>query len=221
MTERSFSFSTTSLTTSAPLLDTGFYAGEITAPTISKKTGESFFKIAEEKVWNKGTKSMDLTGDWVISGMLMYSALLTSKKAIATLQRDDPRVFASPIFLRFDKKSYGLENNQVVAQLLELVELSQEELAESIDWENDDAIEVPEALANVPDIVTMLNALEYHKAIFTSLCQAIDGLAVKVNVVKKPQRDNPSMQENVLNLSPSFCAFVPYEDGCEEDVEEV
>lgn len=222
-TTPAFSFSTTSLTTSVPLLDTGFYAGEIIGATTSKKDGTSFFKIEEEKVWNKVTKQREATGDYVISGMLMYGSVLTSKKAIAALQRDEPRVYGSPIFLRFNKETLGLENNQVVAQLLELAGLTQEELAESIDWEQDDDIEVPEELSTIDNIVTMLNALEYHKAIFTSLCQAIEGLPVKVNVIKRAQRDNPNMQENSLNLgtgSNPFCGFLAYEEGCEEDLEE-
>lgn len=218
--KRSFSFDTASLSTVAPLLDTGFYAGVIDSPAITGKGGKEFFKIQEEKVWNKNNKEMELTGKHQLTGLLMYRAILTSKRAIKELQRDEPMVFGSPIFLRFDADTDKMLDSSTLGNLLKVFDLKETNFDELIDWEYDEDIEVPTEFESVENIIQKLNALEYYKSFFTVICQSLEGLPCKVNVIKKPTRDNPSIQENSINITASSCGFIPYEEGSEEDLTE-
>jgi hypothetical protein len=220
MSKRSFGVDTSSLSTEAPVIDNNFYAAQLTGASIENKDHKSFFKVQEEKKWNKTDKVMELTGDWVVSGMLMFSVILTSKLAIKRLQRDEPRIFGSPIFIRFDKKTYQMLDNPVLGQILEVFDLGGTDFDELVDFEEDDNIAVPPELADVEDIVKKLNAVEYYKALFTLICQSISDLPCRVKIIKRPMRDNPNTQENVIDLSNTFCGLLSYTDGCEEDLEE-
>jgi len=222
MAKRSFDIDTTSLSTTKPLLDNGFYAGEIVNAAVEGKEGKQYFTIREEKKWNKNTKEMELTGDWELNGMMVFGVSITSKKAIKLLQQDEPRFFGS-IFFSFDKETYKLEDNVQLGQLLTALDLKETNFGEMVDFEMDDNIEVPEELASVPDIVTKLNALEYYKQVIGVICQTINNQPVKAKIIKRAQRDNPEVQENVLDtgsFSAPFCGVLPYEEGCEEDLEE-
>jgi len=223
--KRGFGFDTSSISTVVPLLPTGFYAGEITGATIEGKGGKEFVKVQAEKKWNAADKEMQLTGDFEVAGMFMYSAILSSKKAIHILQRDEPRIFGGMFFLRYNKageNGFALDPaaNVPFGDLLKVTGLTDTDFAELIAWEYDEEIEVPEEFADVEDIVLMLNAAEYSKAILTVVCQSINGMQVKVNVVKKANRDNANVQENSINVSRQSCGLLPYVDGCEEDLEE-
>lgn len=223
--KRGFGFDTSSISTTVPLLPTGFYAGEITGASIEGRGGKQFVKVNAERKWNKNLKEMELTGDFEVSGMFMYSAILNSKKAIHLLQRDDPRIFGGMFFLRYNKageNGFALNptSNVPFGDLLKVCGLSDTDFTEMIDWEYDEEIEVPEEFADVEDIVLMLNAAEYSKAILTVVCQSINGMQVKVNVIKRPTRDNPNVQENTINVTSNSCGLLPYVDGCEEDLEE-
>ena len=223
MTKRSFGLDTTSLSTEAPLLDSGFYAGELVGAAIENKDHVSFFKIQEEKKWDKAAKEMVLTGDHTITGMLMYSVMLTSKLAIKKLQRDEPRIFGGMIFFRFDKKTFQMNDNPALGQLLKVFDLADTDFNGMVDFEMDDNIEVPTELANVPDIVTMLNSIEYYKALFTLIVQSINNLPCIAKVIKRPQWDNKEVQENSIDTGNSgspFCGVIPYTEGSENDLEE-
>jgi len=222
MTKRSFIIDTTSLSTARPLLDNGFYAGTIVNASVEGKEGKQYFKIVEEKVWNKDTGTREPTGDYILSGMIVFGVALTSKKAIKLLQQDEPRFFGN-IFLRFDKETYALQDNIPLGQLLNAVGLGTTNFGEMVDFESDEDIEVPEELESIPDIVSKLNALEYGKQLFELVCQAINNQPVKAKIIKQVSQDNPDTQENVLDRGSSyapFCGVLPYEDGCEEDLED-
>lgn len=223
MSKRTFNVDTTSLSTAKPLLDNGFYAGTIVGASIEGKEGKQFFTIREERKWDKDAKEMVLTGDYELNGMLMYSVSLTSKKAIKTLQQDEPRIFGGMIFFRFDKETYCLEDNVQLGQLLSALDLKDTNFDEMVDFDFDDDIEVPEELARVPDIVTKLNALEYAKGLMTVICQTINNMPVKAKVIKQANRDNSEVQENVLDMgsrNAPFCGVLPYEEGSEDDLDE-
>ena len=222
MTKRSFIIDTTSLSTARPLLDNGFYAGTIVNASVEGKEGKQYFKIVEEKVWNKDTGTREPTGDYILSGMIVFGVVLTSKKAIKLLQQDEPRFFGN-IFLRFDKETYALQDNIPLGQLLNTVGLGTTNFGEMVDFEYDDDIEVPEELETIPDIVGKLNALEFNKQLCELICQAINNQPVKAKIIKQVSQDNPDTQENVLDRGSRyapFCGVLPYEDGCEEDLED-
>jgi len=223
MTKRSFSIDTTSLSTITPVLDNNFYAGELVGASITGKENKEFFTIRKEKVWDKNSKEMVETGDYELNGMLMYSVSLTSKKAIKLLQQDEPRIFGGMIFFSFDKETYAMKDNVQLGQLLTALDLKDTNFDELVDFEFNDDIKVPEELESVPDIVTKLNALEYAKGLLTVICQTINNMPCKAKVIKQVQRGNPDVMENVLDMgsrSCPFCGILPYEDGCENDLEE-
>jgi len=222
MTKRSFAIDTTSLSTTKPLLDNDFYAGVISSATVEGKEGKQYFTVREEKVWNRETKEMELTGDYELNGMMVYGVTLTSKKAIKLLQQDEPRFFGT-IFFRFDKETYQLEDNLQLGQLLEALDLKDTNFNEMVDFDFDDDIYVPDELASVPDIVTKLNALEYAKQLIGVICQTINNQPVKVKIAKQASRQNSEVMENVIDqgsFSNPFCGLLKYEAGCENDLEE-
>ncbi len=219
-----FEMDTTSLATVKPLLDNGFYAGTITGATIEGKEDKQFFKVREIKKWDKETGTMKAVGGYELTGMMMYSVALTSKKAIKLLANDEPRIYGGMMFFTFtDKHVLDVGNNVQLGQLLKALDLSDTNFGESVDFEFDENIEVPEDLSTIPDIVTMLNGLEYAKQLVTTICQTINDNPVKAKVIKQADRGNTSIQANTLDMgsrNAPFCGVLPYTEGDEEDLEE-
>ena len=217
-----FAMDTTSLSTESPLLDTGFYAGTIVGATIVGKENKQYFQVREQHEFVNNVRTA--TGKHELTGILRYAVSLTSKKAIRVLRNDTPRVYANNIYLSFtDKHVLDLEANVQLAQLIEATGLGEEDFGAAVDFEFDDDIEVPEKLAGVEDIVTMLNGLEYAKQVLTLICQTIEDREVMANVLRKQDDQNKEAMMNQLNMgsrSAPFCGVIPYEDGAEEDDKE-
>jgi len=224
MSKRNFSVDTTSLSASKALLDSGYYSGNITGATIEGKEGKQFFKVREVKKWDKDSGTMIATGGHEPTGMLMFSVILNSKRAIKTLLQDEPRIFGGMFFFTFnDDYVLDLANNVQLGKLLSILGLSDTNFGESVDFEFDDDIVVPEEQAGIANIVELLNSVEYAKQLVTVICQTINDLPVQAVVVKQATRNDASVQENCLSMgtrnAPS-CGIIAYEDGCEEDLEE-
>lgn len=225
MSKRSFGVDTTALATVAPTLDEGYYAGYITGAAIASKDGKKqYINIQKEKVWNKDSKQMDETGKWVIQGMMMYGVTLTSKRAIKALGIDEPRIFGGMMRVETDDQ-YRIKPSHVLGDYLAklgLKEINFDAETES-SWEGDDNIQVPDDLKDVPDVITMLNALAYIRTFFNLIAQSSNGIAVKAKVLKKATRDNAELMENVLDqgtFSAPYCGFNIYSDGFENDLED-
>ena len=214
-----FAMDTTSLSTESPLLETGFYAGTIVGASITGKDNKQYFKVREQFKWINNERTA--TGKHELTGILRYAVSLTSKKAIRLLRNDAPRVYADSVFLSFtDSHVLDLAANVQLAQLLEATGLGEEDFGGAVDFEFDDDIEVPEELAGIEDIVTMLNGLEYAKQVLTLICQTIEDREVMANVLRKQDDQNKEGMMNQLNMgsrSAPFCGVIPYEDGAEED----
>lgn len=222
-TKRSFGFDTTSLATAAPLLNEGVYAGVVTNATISGKEGKQYINVNKEVKWNSSLKKMEETGESIIQGFLMYSTVLTSKKAIKTLQMDEPYLYGGIIRLEFDKETFVLKPNHVLGQFLTALDLQDVKFTDSVDWEYNEDIKVPEELTLVPRIVDMLNSVNYQRALFTLIANAANNHPVRVSVVKRPNRQTPEIMENAINLgtfSAPFCGILHYVENCEMDLGE-
>ena len=222
MSKRSFRIDTTSLSTTKPVLDSGIYAGVIS--NASTKIGDNqTIAVEKEKVWNKNTKEREETGNWVIGGRFNYGATLTSKKAIQVLQRDEPKVFGGKIYLNFDQ-DYRLLNNHVLGALLETLGLHEQDFSELVDVEYEEDIAVPEELVHVPNIVDMLNSVNYHIALFEIIANSINLQPVLVKVKKQPKYKVKEILENIIDIGTSnapFCGVLTYVAGVENDIEEV
>jgi len=227
--KRQFGFNTTSLATAPLVLEDGVYAGAISGAAIAGKEDKQFINIVKETVWDKNvgtTKSGKAgsfveTGNWVIEGSIFYGVVLTSKKAISTLQRDEPKVFGGRIKLSFDKESLTLIDNYVLGAWLSALGLSEHDFSEGVDFEYNESIEVPEELALVPNAVDLLNSLTYQRAMFSSVVEAANHVPVRVVVAKQANYKDKNVIENVINTGSfnSSCGILAYEEGCENDLE--
>ena len=227
--KRSFGYNTTALATAPLVLEDGIYAGILSGAAISGKEDKQYINIVEEQVWDKNvgtTKtgksgSFVKTGDYIIEGSIFYGATLTSKKAITTLQRDEPKVFGGRIKLAFDKETLSLVDNHVLGSFLAALGIHEHDFSADVDFEYNEAIEVPEELAHVPNIVDMLNSLAYQRAMFTNIVNEANHQPIRVSVAKQPNYKDPSLLENVINTGRfnSSCGILAYVDGCENDLE--
>lgn len=220
--KRSFGFDTTSLATAAPLLSDGVYAGVITNATVVGKENKQYITIAKELKWDKVSKKMEETGEYIMQGFIIYSTVLTSKKAIKALQVDEPRVFGGVIRLDFDKETFVLKPNHVLGQFLTALDLQDIPFTDSVDWEYDENVEIPLEFTKVPKIVDMLNSINYQRALFTLIANAANNRLARVNVLKRPNRQTPEIMENVINLgtfSAPFCGILHYVENSEHDLD--
>jgi len=221
MSKRSFAVDTTSLSTEKPTLDNGLYAGVIRNATTSIGQ-DNTIAVVKKKVWNKNAKVMEETDEYIIGGRFQYGATLTSKKASKLLQRDEPVVFGGQIFLNFDE-SFKLANSYVLGAFLTALGLHEVNFSESVDWDYDENIEVPEELQSVPQIVEMLNSVAYHRALFDLIANTVNLQPALVKVVKQPNYKTPEVLENVIDrgtASAPFCGILPYVEGSENDLDE-
>lgn len=222
--KRSFGVDTTVLPTEAPMIDSGSYAGVITNAATVGKENKQYITIAEETKYNRDTKKSEPTGEWIIKGNIFFGVTLTSKKAIKILQRDEPKFFGGAIRLAFDKETLCLAENPVLGAWLTALGLKDIDFnaqAEADFIYNED-IEIPEELAHIPNIVDMLNSLEYQRILFGIIAQTANGLPCKVVIKKAPAWNNPAKQENTIDTGNfnDFCGILAYEDGCEFDLED-
>jgi len=227
MTKRSFGVDTTSLATAAPILPAGIYAGQLTNTSITMGSGENLkhlIEVRKEKKWNKELGESIETENYIIGGALTYGALLTSKKAIQLLQRDEPRIFGGQIFLNFNKETCQLEPNHILGAFLEATGLKEYNFSEMADaeWEYDENIEVPEELQAVPNIIDMLNAVNYYRIFFKLIAEAANGQPVRVSVITQPNYKDKTIQENAISrgtMSAPGCGLLVYKEDCENDLE--
>jgi hypothetical protein len=100
--------------------------------------------------------------------------------------------------------------------------LNEIDFSEGVDFEYDENIDVPEEFALVPNIVDMLNSLAYQRAMFSTIVEAANHVAVKVVVKKEADYRDPTTLINSINTGNfnSSCGILAYEDGCEEDIAE-
>lgn len=226
MSKRSFNFNTSSLATAPLLLEAGIYAGTLVNAAVTMGSGNTLkqtIDIRKEKVWDGGTQQMVETDRHIVTGWLSFGVLLTSKKAIKTLQKDEPRVYGGMINLSFDKETYMMQDNHVLGSWLQALELHDINFDEGLGWEYDENIEVPEELSGVANIVEMLNALAYYRLLFTTICNTANNTPVAVKVVKAPNYQNPEILENVIDRGTRkvpFCGILGYTSGLEEDLDD-
>ncbi len=230
--KRSFGFKSENLAKVKPVLESAIYAGQIIGATVTGKEDKQFIVIQrdqewKEKMYNEKTGKMGMFVDldtYSLTGNLRFGVVLTSKKAIQTLQQDEPKVYGAgfnQITLAFDKETYQFdtENNVAFTNWMDALGLNSDDFVENVDWEWNDDIDVPSDLAQVDDIVTKLNALAYARALFSSICLAANGIPVKVDVTK--QVDARSKETiNVITTRKTYAGVLPYVDGCENDLPE-
>ncbi len=227
--KRSFGYNTSALATAPIVLEDGIYAGILSGAAISGKEGKQYINIVKETVWDKNvgttksgkTGSFVETGEYIIEGNIFYGVTLTSKKAITTLQRDEPKVFGGRIKLAFDKETLSLVDNHILGSFLSALGLHEHDFSADVDFEYNEDIEVPAELAHVPNIVDMLNSVEYQRAMFTNIVNEANHQPVRVSVAKQPNYKDPTVLENVINTGRfnSSCGILSYVEGCEEDLD--
>lgn len=195
MTKRTFGFDTTTIATVKPLLEEGVYTGTMVGASVVGKENKQHINIVKETTWNAATKKFEETGEWVIEGNIYFGVALDDIRAIQQLQQDEPRVYGGRIRLNFFKlldeqgnvsdKAYFLNADHIYGSWQHALGLDEINFCESVDFEFNDDIEVPEDLVEVPDVVAMLNALEYHRQMFNIVCESANSTPVRVCVAKQ------------------------------------
>ena len=238
MSRRSFATPTSSLATSIPLVNKGVYSGIITGAASSGKEDKQYFNIVKDRSWDKDIFNEEIgkNGSWVdnlgednlplykLEGTIYYSAILTSKKAIQTLQQDEPRVFGGQIRLNFSKETLALdaESNENIPyrNLLGVAGLEEVDFESQVDFDYDEEIEVPEELAHLPNIIDMLNSLVYQRSYFALVTEALNGVEVNVSILRQPKYNDKTQEENIIDTGRfnSFCGVTAYTEGDEQDL---
>lgn len=223
MTKRKFAVDTTALSTVVPVLETGIYAGQITSAGVKFKDNKWGVNIEQEQSWDDDLQKfvVEPNAPWIIRGNFNYGVVLTSKKAIKLLQRNEPIVFGQ-IRLSYDPETYIMRDNVALGKLIEVCGFKDHDFDAEVDWEYDESIEIPEALASVPNAVDLVNALDYTRQLLTKIAESINHTPVRVNIERRPKRKAKEEFENVIYAgtwdSPS-CGLLPYVEGCEEDLD--
>lgn len=215
------SFSAASLSTEIPTLDKGMYAARIANASIQGKEGKSYFNIQKARNWNRNEKvfedvlNEDGTQKYELNCRILIQAVLTSKAAIERLGRDEPS-FLRWIDIRFtDDFQLDTARNLQFAKLMETVKLDAKEFLQYVDASNLSK-DVPEEIAHQANAEDMVQALEYWKQYFNLVCQALVGQNVKAVIEKRMKPDGTA--ENIIIESRNVCGFMPYVDGCEDDL---
>lgn len=212
MSKRTFGFNTSTLATAKPLLEEGYYTGTMVGASVVGKENKQHINIVKETEWNKNSKEFVETGEWIIEGNIYFGVALDDAKAIEQLQQEEPRVYGGRIRLNFHKEEFKLLNNYVLGAWLEALGLHEINFEESVDFDYNYDIEVPEELAQVPNILDMLNSLEYQRNMFGIICESANNTPVRVSVLKQPNYKTKE-PENVINTGNygSFCGILAAE----------
>lgn len=214
-------FSVESLSTEIPVLPTGIYAGEITSATIQGKE-KPFFTVQTKQKWNRSEKKMeddlkDGEKQYVLRGAIGLSLNTLSKRALKILKVDS-RGFYLLVNVNFDEKlQIDKQRNTQLRNLLDVLEISGEPTSYAPPFEYNEYIDVPDELADVPNIKMMLNVLDYWKSVFDVICRLMEGKKVGMNIEKQTK---DKITSNVIANAGSSCGLLRYKEGSENDVVE-
>lgn len=214
-------FSTSSISAVVPVLPEGVYAGNLANVSIVGKENKQYFNIQKAQSWNKDIGKMEDVLEnglpkYILSGMILMQVKLTSKKAQNILGRDEPS-FIKMLNVRFtDNLELDKDKNQQFRTLIDAVGLSSEPFESYVTFEYDPDVEVPTELKDVPNIVDMLNALNYYKDLFNVICNACKDQNVKVAITKVTKADTTT--ENQIGGGRTSAGVLTYVEGCEDDV---
>jgi hypothetical protein len=249
-TKRQFGFNTTALATAPLTIEAGIYAGQVCNASIASKEGKSYFAICQDTIWDDkatnektGKKGASIpTGEYTLRGSIFYGAILTSKKAIQELQRDEPKVFGGQIRLEYyssgtilvnkageeEDASFFPKESYVLGAFLEALGLLEHDFNADVDFEYNENIlegiepseEYPAELLAKPYATELFNSLAYQKALFAPIAEAANHVPVKVMVTKQASRQNKTLMENVIDTGRynSQCGLLPYTEGAENDL---
>jgi hypothetical protein len=234
-TKRTFGVQTTDLATETPLLTAGIYAGVITGAAVVGKEGKQHIVIGRMRSdrWDKSIYDEEKQRQGMfpyigaednleITGTIYFGATLNSKSAVQQLQQDEPKVFGGQIRLKFDMETLTIaaKTNPTYANWVAALGLDTVAFTEQVDFEYDDNIEVPEEWAHIPNIVDILNSLNYQRAYFSLVCETANNLPCKVDVLRAPRGKNSTVQENSISTGSfnNFAGVLTYVDGCEDDL---
>ena len=250
---RSFKVDTSSLAAERPVLEPAYYAGQIFGSGVSftnKDQTETFYTLAvqQKREWNRAKKSFKFfPGEYEIAGSFNFNAVLFSKKAIATLATDEPKVYRGRIFLSFtDDLKLDAVRNTVFKTFLTTLDLENESFDEAVDyvWDEDivtdenirdlvsfaytedeaeakaNALEEIEAIKALDNVEDILNWTRFYRKYFAVVAESVDGKKAKVKVIKQPISKSNSAQTNAIGSDSGVCGILAYVEGCEDDLDD-
>lgn len=214
--KRQFTFNASTLPTEAPLLNTGIYAGKITNASIVSKAGNQFIRFQKLQEWDNDSRTFIDTDEYGIVGSILYGVILTSKKAIETLGRDEPQIYGGAIHLKFENNRLS-DVNPTLGAWLEALDLKNTNFNELVSFEFDEEIEIPEGMESIPDIVETLNYVNWLRQYFTEICSQANGLPCKASIEKVSKPTGSFANQIAIGKMRDFCGILKYEEGCEND----
>lgn len=242
--KRSFAVDTSTLAAERPVLDEGYYAAQLGNSGVTMGSADNIYQLLQVQPRtrkNTKTKKFDpIPGEYAVRGQFTYGATLFSEKAKQTLQRDEPKIFGGQFYISFnDEFRLDKDNNQVYQNFLTALDLSGVDFDSQVDFEWDEDIVTEENILDLcafrnedseedikekiegymsfPDMEAALNSVVYYRKLFAIVAESVNGQNVKVKV-KKQQRRNSSLIENVIACDSGFCGILAYTDGCEFDL---
>jgi len=226
-----FDFNEEELMTTRKLLDAGIYAGRVKNWAVTNKDGQSYITIREVQKFNSVTRKSEKTGVFQLAGNIRFAVELTSKKAISTLQVDEPLVFGGNIQLNFTENGNLAGDNVVFSKTLIALGLASDNDGK-LDcpiWKDcvpvyDEVEEVPENLderiKTLPNVLELLTAINYWTARFELLFEHLENLPVLANIIQEAHYKTKELQ-NVID-SGAFgtkVAILPYTEDAEFDLD--
>lgn len=199
----------------------GVYSGILTTKVQSKNG--SLVKVVPKTEWKDGEK-VEFPGEFMLQGMILMEVILTSKKAIKALGKDEPYMngFLRASFKLGEGEQEGISElveTPPLGQLLELLQLSDVDLEAEMDFEEDLDVEVPADMEDFPGAVQLLNDKAYYEALFAVICAYGVSLPVMVNLFDKASwGTNEGKPENGIDVTRDSLGIMPYIDGSEEDL---
>lgn len=246
--KRKFATAAASIATSRPVIPAGIYAGNIEGASITTPWGEkkSTIQIVPDTSWDDTATNpkTGLAGAYVpngrmfLEGTIFFSLNLLSKKGLATLGRDEAKIFGGKIALTFLKQDgVNAEGEEVLAGSLDRANnlalintcvslgLDLDEIqAEALDAMSGDH-EIPEEWANVPDIEQLFDFKEFQTLTYSILTQRMNGLKCLASVVQVPNSKDKEQTDNALAVgfnksgfsTGKTCCVYKYNEGDEQD----
>lgn len=231
---RKFGVSTNNIPDAMPTIADGYYVGNLKSvkADAADKMLASWNEVEDlqlfdiiEVITGKRNERVH-TGKYVIVGAITYGVELSNSSA-QELPMDTMTIFngrVNILFAKDEEGNWGLDQtvdqfgvkNRTFKAFQKAVGITDEDLNDIIEatpFDEDEELPVPERLAHVEDIQSMLQAVTFYKTFFTLLAERVTGVEVKVNISREAIKGSDDLVNriNTGNFN-SSCGLLAIED---------
>ncbi len=205
-TKRKFGVNTNNIPDAMPTIADGYYQGHLKSVKADApdKMLASWNEVEDLQLFDvieviKGKRGDRVhTGEFVIVGAITYGVELANSPT-QELPMDTMTIFNGRVNILFAKDedgNWGLDNtvdqfgvkNRTFKAFQKAVGITDgdlDDILEATPFDEDEELPVPERLADVDDIQSMLQAVTFYKTFFTLLAERVTGVEVKVNISRE------------------------------------